>query len=466
MSEITNHLPTAALQALDVAHHMHPFTDAEALAAKGARVITRGDGVFLTDSDGNRILDAMSGLWCVNLGYGREELADVAARQMRQLAYYNTFFQTTHVPAIALAAKLAELAPGHLNHVFFAGSGSEANDTNLRLVRRYWDVKGKPSKQIVIGRKNGYHGSTMAGASLGGMAGMHAQGGLPIPGIVHIDQPDWYGEGGAATPEAFGLARARQLEAKIAELGEDRVAAFIAEPIQGAGGVIIPPETYWPEIQRICDAHEILLISDEVICGFGRTGQWFGAQTVGARPDIMTIAKGLSSGYLPIGGSIVSDEIAQVVGSAGDFNHGYTYSGHPVAAAVALETLRIMEEEQIVDRVAGVVVPYLAAAWARLAAHPLVGEARTVGMMGSLALTPDKARRARFAADAGTIGLRCREQCFANGLVMRHVGDRMIIAPPLVITEDEIDQLVDRARRALDQTLQAALADGLMVAAA
>lgn len=464
MTLISNHLPTVELQALDAAHHMHPFTDQSALAAKGARIITHGDGVFLTDSEGNRILDAMSGLWCVNLGYGRTELADAAAKQMRQLAFYNTFFQTTHVPAIALAAKLAELAPGDLNHVFFAGSGSEANDTNLRLVRRYWDIKGKSGKQIVISRKNAYHGSTMAGASLGGMAGMHAQGGLPIPGIVHIDQPDWYGEGGDLSPTEFGIERARQLEAKIVELGEDKVAAFIAEPVQGAGGVIIPPDSYWPEIQRICDAHEILLIADEVICGFGRTGRWFGSQTLGIRPHIMTIAKGLSSGYLPIGGSIVCDEIAGAVGAAGDFNHGYTYSGHPVAAAVALETLRILEEERIVDRVADTLAPYLAKAWGGLSDHPLVGEARCIGMMGTLAMTPDKAARARFASPEGTVGLRCRERCFANNLVMRHVGDRMIIAPPLVISEAEIDLLVARARLSLDQTLAGLLEDGLMVA--
>ena len=250
MNTVTNHLPTAELQALDAAHHMHPFTADAELAEKGVRVITRASGVTLTDSEGNQILDAMAGLWCVNVGYGREELANVAARQMKELAFYNTFFQTTHVPAIALATRIAELAPGDLNHVFYAGSGSEANDTNIRLVRRYWEVKGKPDKTILIGRENGYHGSTMGGGSLGGMAGIHAQGGLPIPDIVHIGQPHWYAEGGDTAPEAFGLERARQLEAKIKELGQDRVAAFIAEPVQGAGGVIIPPSTYWPEEVR------------------------------------------------------------------------------------------------------------------------------------------------------------------------------------------------------------------------
>jgi len=464
MNLIANHPPTSELQALDAAHHLHPFTAGGALAARGVRVITRASGVTLTDSDGLDLLDAMAGLWCVNIGYGREELAQAAAAQMRQLPYYNTFFQTSHVPAIALAQRLAELAPGDLNHVFYAGSGSEANDTNIRLVRHYWAAMGKPDKQIIISRENAYHGSTMGGASLGGMAPMHAQGGLPIPGIVHIGQPHWYAEGGDTDPAAFGLERARQLEAKIAELGEHRVAAFIAEPIQGAGGVIIPPETYWPELQRICDAHEILLIADEVICGFGRTGNWFGSQTLNIRPDIMTIAKGVTSGYQPLGGSIVSDPVAEVINGAGEFNHGYTYSGHPVACAVALENLRLLDEEGIVDHARDVAAPHLARRWAEIAEHPMVGEARSIGLMGSIALSPDKANRAPFAAETGTVGLRCREACFANGLVMRHVGDRMIISPPLVISTDEIDTLADRALKSIDQTYAAIRADGLFVA--
>ncbi|SMP07321.1 aspartate aminotransferase family protein [Shimia sagamensis] len=460
MNAITNHLPTAELQALDVAHHMHPFSTQNDFLDTGARVITQAKGVTLTDSEGAQILDAMAGLWCVNIGYGREELADVAARQMRELPYYNTFFKTTHVPVIALSAKLAELAPGDLNHVFYAGSGSEANDTNLRLVRHYWSAKGKPSKTVFISRKNAYHGSTVAGASLGGMVPMHQQGSLPIPDIHHINQPNWWAEGGDMSPEEFGLQRAQELEEAILELGEDRVAAFIAEPIQGAGGVIVPPTTYWPEIQRICDKYEILLIADEVICGFGRTGNWFGSQTVGIKPHIMSIAKGLSSGYAPIGGSIVCDEVAEVV-AATEFNHGYTYSGHPVSCAVALENLRIIEEEKIVEHVRDDVAPYLKEKWEALADHPLVGEANIVGMMGSIVLTPNKATRAAFAAEAGTVGYKCREHCFGNNLVMRHVGDRMIISPPLVMTSDDIDMLIERATRALDQTLEQIKSEGL-----
>lgn len=460
MSHFGNAYPTAELQHRDAAHHMHPFTAQGQLAAKGARVITHAKGVYVYDSDGHEILDGMAGLWCVNIGYGRDELAEVAARQMRDLPYYNTFFQTTHIPVIELSERLARLAPGDLNHVFYAGSGSEANDTNIRMVRHYWAMKGKPEKNVIISRHNAYHGSTIGGGSLGGMSAMHEQGGLPIPNIHHINQPNWWSEGGDMTPQEFGLARAQELEQAIQQLGEDRVAAFIAEPVQGAGGVIVAPDAYWPEIQRICDKYEILLIADEVICGFGRTGNWFGSQTLGIRPHIMTIAKGLSSGYQPIGGSIVCDEVASVI--AGDeFNHGYTYNGHPVAAAVANENLRILEDEGIIDTVRTATAPYLKERWESLTDHPMVGEAKIVGMMGSIALTPNKETRAKFKADAGTVGYICRERCFANNLVMRHVGDRMIISPPLVISNDEIDILITRARKSLDEAMERVRAEGL-----
>lgn len=464
MTLLANHLPTAELQAIDAAHHLHPFTHSNQLAEKGVRVITAAKGVWLKDSEGEEVLDAMAGLWCVNIGYGRDELADAAARQMRELPFYNTFFQTTHVPVLMLAKKLAELAPGDLNHVFFANGGSDANDTNIRLVRTYWAEKGQPNRDVIISRWNAYHGSTIGGASLGGMKGMHGQGSLPIPGVAFIDQPHWWAEGGDKSPEEFGLERAQQLEAKIKEIGPDKVAAFIAEPIQGAGGVIVPPETYWPEIQRICKEYDILLIADEVICGFGRTGNWFGSQTVGIEPDVMTVAKGLSSGYIPIGASIISDKIADVLRRT-EFSHGYTYSGHPVACAVALENLRILEEENIVDQVKDVTAPYLRKKWESLADHPLVADVNIIGMMGSVALTPDKATRAKFAAEEGTVGFICRERCFANNLVMRSVGDRMIISPPLTITCDEIDILIERARKSLDECLEKIIADSLFEAA-
>ncbi|MBK3759550.1 aspartate aminotransferase family protein [Stutzerimonas frequens] len=437
-------------QALSRDHHLPPFTDYKALNAKGTRIITRGEGVYLWDSEGHKILDAMAGLWCVNLGYGREELVEAATKQMRELPYYNLFFQTAHPPAVALAKAIADIAPAGMNHVFFTGSGSEANDTVLRMVRHYWAIKGRPEKKVIIGRWNGYHGSTVAGTSLGGMKAMHEQGDFPIPGIEHIDQPYWYGEGGDMSPEEFGLRIADQLEQKILEVGEDKVAAFIAEPIQGAGGVIIPPDSYWPRIKEILARHDILLVADEVICGFGRTGEWFGSDYYGLTPDLMPIAKGLTSGYIPMGGVIVRDEVVQTLNEGGEFYHGFTYSGHPVAAAVALENIRILREEKIVERVKTKTAPYLQSRWQELVEHPLVGEARGVGLLGALELVKNKKTRERFV-DAD-VGMRCREHCFRNGLVMRAVGDTMIISPPLVISEEQIDELIGKVRLCLDAT--------------
>jgi len=442
-------------QALSRDHHLPPFTDYKALNAKGTRIITKASGVYLWDSEGHKILDAMAGLWCVNLGYGREELVEAATRQMRELPYYNLFFQTAHPPAVALAKAIADIAPAGMNHVFFTGSGSEANDTVLRMVRHYWAIKGQPAKKVVIGRWNGYHGSTIAGASLGGMKAMHEQGDGPIPGIEHIDQPYWFGEGGDMSPEEFGVRIADQLEQKILEVGEDKVAAFIAEPIQGAGGVIIPPESYWPRIKEILARYDILFIADEVICGFGRTGEWFGSNYYGLTPDLMPIAKGLTSGYIPMGGVVVRDEVVQTLNEGGEFYHGFTYSGHPVAAAVALENIRILREEKIVERVKTKTAPYLQSRWQALLEHPLVGEARGVGLLGALELVKNKKTRERFA-DLG-VGMRCREHCFRNGLVMRAVGDTMIISPPLVISEEQIDELIGKVRLCLDATARDAL---------
>lgn len=452
MNKITNHMPTAELQALDAAHHMHPFTDNSALAQKGARIMVSGKGVWLKDTEGHEILDAMAGLWCVNIGYGRTELGDAAKRQMDELAYYNTFFQTSHVPAIALAAKIAEIAPEGMNHVFFAGSGSEANDTNIRMVRRYWDIKGQPEKRIIIARKNGYHGSTMGGGSLGGMSGIHAHGGK-IAGITHIGEPNWWEQGGDMTPEDFGLMRAQELEKAILELGVENVAAFIGEPVQGAGGVIIPPPGYWTRVEEICRKYGILLVSDEVICGFGRLGEWFGFQHYGIKPDIVSMAKGLSSGYLPISATGVSSEIVEVLRASGDdFVHGYTYSGHPVAAAVALRNLEIIEDEHLVERTRDDTGPYLAKALAeRLAPHPLVGEARSLGLIGAVEIVAEKGTNRRFGA-GGQAGPIVRDECIARGLMVRAIRDSIVMSPPLVITHAEIDQLVDTIAAALDAT--------------
>lgn len=463
MNLISNQYPTKDLQEADAAHHLHPFSDHESLNRDKSRIIVRGEGVFLWDSDGSRIMDGMAGLWCVNVGYGRSEIADAVHEQMLQLSYYNTFFKTTHPPAIALAKKLAELAPDGFNRVFFTNSGSEANDTVLRMVRHYWTIKGEPEKRIIIGRKNGYHGSTLAGASLGGMSGMHAQGGL-IDGIRHIRQPYWFDEGGEHSPDEFGLICAQALEAEIEQVGAENVAAFIAEPLQGAGGVIIPPATYWPEINRICKAHNILLVADEVICGFGRTGNWWGSETFGIEPDLMPIAKGLSSGYLPIGGVLVNDTVGDVMTTGGgEFYHGFTYSGHPAACAAALKNLEILQSEKIVERVRDDIGPYMQAKWAGLGAHPLVGETRMVGLVGALELVPAKPSRKRFDNE-GTVGAICRDHSFKNGLIMRAVRDSMIISPPLTITRDEADLLIALVEKTLDDTAHSLRQSGLLSA--
>lgn len=454
-SQITN-AKTREWQALSRDHHLPPFTDYKQLNEKGARIITKAEGVYIWDSEGNKILDAMAGLWCVNVGYGREELVQAATRQMRELPFYNLFFQTAHPPVVELAKAIADVAPEGMNHVFFTGSGSEANDTVLRMVRHYWATKGQPQKKVVVGRWNGYHGSTVAGVSLGGMKALHEQGDFPIPGIVHIAQPYWYGEGGDMSPDEFGVWAAEQLEKKILEVGEENVAAFIAEPIQGAGGVIVPPDTYWPKIREILAKYDILFIADEVICGFGRTGEWFGSQYYGNAPDLMPIAKGLTSGYIPMGGVVVRDEIVEVLNQGGEFYHGFTYSGHPVAAAVALENIRILREEKIIEKVKAETAPYLQKRWQELADHPLVGEARGVGMVAALELVKNKKTRERFT-DKG-VGMLCREHCFRNGLIMRAVGDTMIISPPLVIDPSQIDELITLARKCLDQTAAAVLA--------
>ncbi len=451
---------TAALQQEDSAHYLHPFTDHKALAAQGARVIVRGQGIYIWDSEGKRILDAMSGLWCVNVGYGRKELADAAYRQMIELPFYNSFFNTANVPAIRLASALAQLAPPNFAHVFYADSGSEGNDTVVRMVRRYWDVEGQPQRKVIISRHNAYHGSTLAAASLGGMKGMHAQGDLPIPNIVHIEQPYHFANGRGIPADEYGILAARRLEERILELGPERVAAFIGEPVQGAGGVIIPPRTYWPEIQRICDRYGILLVSDEVICGFGRLGHWFGAQFMGVQPDLMTFAKGVTSGYVPLGGVLVGGRVARaLIDKGGELHHGFTYSGHPVACAVALENLAILQREQLLATVREQTGPYLRERFEALVEHPLVGAAETCGLLAGLVLVRRKSPLESFAEEL-SVGMLCRGYMFRNGIIMRAVGDRMIIAPPLIITRAQIDEMIDLIRACLDQTLDEVRARG------
>ena len=445
--------PGGDLRTSDNRHFMHPFTDHKELGEKGGtRIIERAEGVYIYDDKGRKILDGMAGLWCVALGYGRQELVDAATRQMMELPYYNSFFQCTHPPAIELSQLLSDLSPGNFEHVFFTGSGSEANDTQIRLIRRYWDLQGEPDRMTIIARKNAYHGSTLGGASLGGMSAMHAQMRLPVPAIEHIEQPYAFELGADMGDEEFGIQQAQLLEKKIVEIGADRVAAFIGEPVQGAGGVIIPPASYWPEIQRICDKYGILLVADEVITAFGRLGEWFGSTHYGIQPDLISFAKGVTSGYLPLGGALVSRRVADVViAEGGEFAHGYTYSGHPAACAVALENLRIIQREQIVERVREHTAPYFNRRWSELGEHPIVGEARSTGLVGAIEIVKDKDSRERFHKNLAA-GNRCRDLCIDNGLVMRAVGDTMIVSPPLVVEDQHIDELVEKAWNCLDLT--------------
>ena len=445
----------AALKRMDLAHHLPGQTDyrlQEALG--GSRIITRADGCYIYDGDGNKILDGMAGLWCVNVGYGRKELADAAYEQMLELPYYNTFFKTATPPPVMLAAKIAEKMGGHLSHVFFNSSGSEANDTVFRLVRHYWTLKGQPQRQVFISRWNAYHGSTVAGVSLGGMTYMHEQGNLPIPGVEHVMQPYSFNDGFGEDPEAFASRAAQAVEDRILAVGPENVAAFIGEPVQGAGGVIIPPASYWPKVEAICRKYGILLICDEVICGFGRLGQWFGHQHYGIKPDIIAMAKGLSSGYLPISAVGVADFIvAELKAHDGDFVHGFTYSGHPTACAVALKNIEIMEREGLIERTRNDTGPYIAKAMATLNDHPLVGEVRTIGLIGAIEIVSKKGTNQRFGGREGTAGPIVRDLCIKNGLMVRGIRDSLVFCPPLIISHAEIDQMVTILRRSLDEAV-------------
>ncbi|WP_324730791.1 aspartate aminotransferase family protein [Pseudomonas paeninsulae] len=453
-AQIKPNRETRDYQALDAAHHIHGFVDQKALNAEGPRVIVKGEGLYLWDNDGNRYLDGMSGLWCTNLGYGRKDLTAAATRQMEQLAYYNMFFHTTHPAVVELSELLFSLLPGHYSHAIYTNSGSEANEVLIRTVRRYWQILGKPEKKVMIGRWNGYHGSTLASTALGGMKFMHEMGGM-LPDIEHIDEPYWYAQGGELSPAEFGRRCALQLEEKILQLGADKVAGFIAEPFQGAGGMIFPPESYWPEIQRICRQYDVLLCADEVIGGFGRTGEWFAHEYFGFEPDTLSIAKGLTSGYIPMGGLVLSTRIAEVlVEQGGVFAHGLTYSGHPVAAAVALANIKALRDEGVVSQVKNDTGPYLQQCLRQVFGdHPLVGEIQGTGLVAALQFAEDKATRKRFANESD-ITWRCRTVGFEEGLIIRSTLGRMIMAPALVATRGELDELVEKTKRAVDRTAQ------------
>jgi putrescine aminotransferase len=442
----------AELRRLDVAHHLPAQADWALIRdLGGSRIITRAEGCIIHDGDGHALLDAMAGLWCVQVGYGRAELADAAHEQMLELPYYNSFFKTAAPPTVKLAAKVAALLGPPLNHVFFNSSGSEAIDTLIRLIRYYWQVRGQPRRTVIIGRVNGYHGSTIAGASLGGMKAMHDQGGPWLEGIEHVLQPYHFGEGFTEAPEDFAARAADAIEERILEVGPENVAAFVGEPVQGAGGVIIPPADYWPRVEAICRKYGILMACDEVICGFGRLGQWFGFQHFGVQPDLVTMAKGLSSGYLPISAVGVAEHVVETIrGARADFVHGYTYSGHPTCAAVALKNIEIMEREGLVARTREDAGPYLAQALERLAEHPLVGEIRSLGLIGAVEIVAEKGTNKRFGGAPGKAGPIVRDLCIDNGLMIRAVRDTLVMSPPLVISHAEIDRLAATIEKALD----------------
>jgi putrescine---pyruvate transaminase len=446
-------MDTQAWLALDRAHYLHPFTDHAQMRAGQARVAVRGEGVYVWDSDGHRIIDGLSGLGCVNIGYGRPELAKAAAAQMQELSYCQSFFNTTHRSVIQLATELAGMLPNGLNQVFFQTSGSEANETAVRLVRKYWDLAGHPERRIIIARECAYHGSTVMAASLSGLAFMHQAGGdLPLPSVMHIKAPDRYKHGAGIDAEEFGVNAARWLEEKILELGADTVAAFFAEPAQSAGGAICPPMSYWPEIQKICRKYDVLLVADEVVCGFGRTGAWFGADYYGIAPDVMLLGKGLTSGYLPLSACVVSDRLADVlVARGGEWAHGFTYSGHPTCCAVALENIRILREEKIIEHAGRELVPYFRAKIESFADHPLVGNVRSVGLMGGMEIVKDKAMREAYPREVH-IGQVCSAEALQRGLAFRANRDTMTLMPPLVITKDQLDTVFDIASEALDAT--------------
>jgi len=448
--------PTPAAKR-DLAYHLHPSTNLRQFETEGPLVITRGDGVYVIDEYGNRYLEGMAGLWCASLGFSEARLAEAAYRQMRELPFYHAF--AGKVPAIAteLAEKLISVAPAGLARVIFANSGSEANDTAIKLVWYYNNALGRPDKKKIIGRQKGYHGMTVAAASVTGLAFAHSDFDLPRGRFIHASCPHHYRYGRPGeSEEQFATRLAAELDQLILREGPGTVAAFFAEPVMGAGGVIIPPATYFEKIQPVLRKHDVLFVVDEVICGFGRTGNLFGTQTYGLKPDILTCAKALTAGYLPMSATLVSKQIYDALVAQSDklgvFGHGYTYSAHPVPAAVALETLKIYEERDIVGHVRRV-GPHLQEGLRRLSAHPLVGEARGVGLIGALELVRDKSTRVNFDPKTG-VGAYVVKRAQHHGTILRNrAGDVIAFSPPLIITEAEIDALLERTARALDDTL-------------
>jgi len=448
--------PRNSNAARDIANLLHPYTDARAHAQSGPLVITRGKGVRVFDDQGNSYIETVAGLWCASLGFDNERLVEAATRQMKQLPFYHAFTGRSHEPAIDLAEMLIERAPVPMSKAFFCNSGSEANDTAIKMIWYFNNAIGRPEKKKIIGRLKGYHGITIAAASATGLPANHKLFDLPLPGFLHTRTPHFYREGlPGETEEQFATRCAEELDALITAEGPETVAAFFAEPVMGAGGVLVPPPTYYEKIQAVLKKHDVLFVADEVICGFGRTGEYWGCQTMGIQPDILTCAKALSASFLPISAVLINDRIFQGLadGSAtiGTFGHGFTYSGHPVPAAVAVETLKIYDEMNIVEHVKKVAPVMQDGLRSRFADHPLVGEVRGVGLIGAVELVADKATKKPFDA-AQKIGPRLSKIAEANGLIMRALpGDGIAFSPPLIITAEEIVDMLDRFGRSLDE---------------
>ena len=441
----------------DIATAIHPFTNLRAHETQGPLVITEGDGVYVTDENGKTYLEAMSGLWCVSLGFSQSRLAEAAYRQMLRLPSYHTFAHKANDVGIELAEKLLSMAPVPMSKVFFTNSGSEANDSAVKLVWYYNNALERPRKKKIISRLKSYHGVTVASGSLTGLVNSHRDFDLPIANILHTDCPHWYRYGEAGeSEEAFATRLAESLEHLILSEGPETVAAMIAEPLMGAGGVILPPATYFEKIQAVLKKYDVLLIADEVICAFGRTGNMWGSETYGIKPDIITCAKALSSGYLPIGAVMVNDAIYAVLSSQsakiGVFGHGFTYSGHPVSSAVALETLKIYQDLDIVSRVRAL-APKMQAGLRSFSDHPLVGEVRGIGLIGAIELVADKATKNPFPPAIGA-GAFLSKRAHHHGVIVRPLGDIIAFCPPLIITEAEMDQMFQRFSLALNDTLE------------
>lgn len=444
-----------SLAARDIRYQVHPYTNLRRHERVGPVVIDRGAGIHVWDDQGRQYIEAMAGLWSVGLGFGEQRLVDAAARQMEKLPFYHSFSHKANEPAINLSEKLVQMTPDGLDHVFFTNSGSEANDTAIKLVWYYNNALGRTQKKTFIARQGGYHGITLAAASLTGLPGNQKGFDLPLPFVRHLSSPHYWRFGAEGeTEEEFATRCADELEAMILAEGPETVAAFIGEPVMGAGGVIVPPATYWEKIQAVCRRHDVLLVADEVICGFGRTGNMFGCETYGISPDILVLSKQLTSSYLPLAALVFSDAIYQAIAdqsaALGSFGHGYTTSAHPVATAVALENLAIIEERGLVANAAQA-GERLQSRLHRLADHPLVGEVRGVGLIAAVELVADKATKTSFDP-VGKVGLWLFERGHEHGLIIRAIRDSIAFCPPLIVTEAEVDEIVDRFEATLADT--------------